>query len=264
MAGPLTGHTNTYHTYGFEEALAGIAGAGFSAVELSSVMGWTEHVSLDESAAAVRRKVEDHGLEAVALSAHSDLTSNDGLAYGLRAVEWANDYGLRLVTSAIGGHASQTESERAFLDRIPKLAKVAEDAGVIVALEIHGDLMATGRQTAGLFEQIASDAIRVKYDVANCEFYGATKAVDDMHHVLPLIANMDLKDKAGPQDQWNFPAPGSATVDFPRILEILDEGGYTGPMAVEIEFTGEPWPPLGEVNAAMRSSYDYLSGLGLR
>ena len=43
----LAGHTNTYHTYGFEEALEGIASAGYQHVELSAVPGWTEHVDLN-------------------------------------------------------------------------------------------------------------------------------------------------------------------------------------------------------------------------
>ena len=57
MAIPLAGHTNSYHTYGVDEALAGIAQAGFRGVELSAVPGWTEHVSLDGTE-DIRRKLE--------------------------------------------------------------------------------------------------------------------------------------------------------------------------------------------------------------
>jgi hypothetical protein len=46
MQNPLAGHTNSYHTYSHDEALAGIAAAGFRFVELSAVPGWTEHVDL--------------------------------------------------------------------------------------------------------------------------------------------------------------------------------------------------------------------------
>ena len=50
MQNPLAGHTNSYHTYGHDEALAGIAAAGYRYVELSAVPGWTEHVDLDHAA----------------------------------------------------------------------------------------------------------------------------------------------------------------------------------------------------------------------
>ena len=41
MQNPLAGHTNTYHTYGLDDALEGIASAGYTHVELSAVPGWT-------------------------------------------------------------------------------------------------------------------------------------------------------------------------------------------------------------------------------
>jgi hypothetical protein len=34
-------------------------------------------------------------------------------------------------------------------------------------------------------------------------------------------------------------------------------------MSVEVEFAGEPWPPLAEVNRAMKASRDKLASLGL-
>jgi sugar phosphate isomerase/epimerase len=52
-------------------------------------------------------------------------------------------------------------------------------------------------------------------------------------------------------------------VDFVRVLQILDDAGYTGPYSVEIEFKGEPWPALEEVNRSMKASYDHLAALGL-
>ncbi len=254
----IAGHTNSYHTHGFEDALEGIAAAGYDLVELTAVQGWTEHVRLSDDVNDVRRKVEAVGLKANALSMHSDLTTDEGVRYGIDGVRWAADYGLSLVTTAIGGHASKKESEQDFLSRVGDLATAAEQAGVTVALEIHGDIMGTGEATRPLIERIGSPAIRVKYDTANVEFYGGRRAVDDLHHVLPYLVNMDMKDKDGAQDEWNFPPPGSGTIDFPRLLSILDEGGYTGPMAVEIEFQGEPWPSVDEVTAAMRSAREHL------
>ena len=34
-------------------------------------------------------------------------------------------------------------------------------------------------------------------------------------------------------------------------------------MSVEIEFKGDPWPPLAEVNQAMKTSYDKLVSFGM-
>ena len=58
MGNQLAGHTNSYHTYGHDEALAGIAAAGYRYVELSAVPGWTEHVDLGTPPAETRRKLD--------------------------------------------------------------------------------------------------------------------------------------------------------------------------------------------------------------
>jgi sugar phosphate isomerase/epimerase len=263
MGNPLAGHTNTYHTYGFDEALAGIAEAGYKHVELSAVPGWTEHVDLDADPGEVRRKLDEHGLSAVSISAHSDLTTQEGLEHGIKGVRWAADFGLPIVNTAVGGHQSADENEAAFLANVGRLADAAEAAGVVVALEIHGDIMASSDVTIPLLEKVGRDSIKVNYDTANVEFYSGDKAVDDLPKITPYLAHVHLKDTTGGKGNWNFPAIGSGTVDFARVLEILRDAGYEGPYSVELEFQGEPWPPLDEVNESMRRSYRHLSGLGL-
>jgi L-ribulose-5-phosphate 3-epimerase len=256
----IVAHANSYHTYGFDDALKGIAEAGYTNIELSAVEGWTEHIHLDDDPDAVRTRVDGHGLEAVALAGHSDLTTDYGLAVGVRGIEWAAAYGLKHFTTAIGGHASRAESREAFLERIGTLAGTAERLGLTIALEIHGEIMASGEATRPLIDEIGSDAVRVKYDTGNCEYYGGVSAVDDIHHVMDLLVNIDAKDKLGGQGVWNFPAPGAGHVDWPRLVAILRRAGYDGFYTVEIEFEGT-WPPLPEVNRAMRSAREYLTEL---
>src|SRR5579883_2984394 len=259
---PLAGHTNSYHTYGHDEALAGIAAAGFRGVELTAVPGWTEHVDLAADKCALRRKLESYGLEPVSISGHSDLTTKDGLRHGLAVVRWAGEYGIPIVNSAVGGHQSADENEALFLENIGELADAAERAGVVVALEIHGDIMASSDVTLPLLEKIGRDSVKVNYDTANVEFYSGRLAVDDLPKIAGMLAHVHLKDTVGGKGVWNFPAIGDGHVDFARVLSILREAGYDGPYSVEIEFQGEPWPPLEDVNEAMRRSFRHLSTLG--
>jgi L-ribulose-5-phosphate 3-epimerase len=263
MTTPLAGHTNSYHTYSFDEALAGIAESGYRGVELSAVPGWTDHVDLDGDPKSVRERLEHYGLTPVSLSGHSDLTTKDGLAHGIKAVRYAADYGIPIVNTAIGGHWSEDEDESAFMGNIDELANAADEAGVVVGLEIHGDIMASGAKTLPLMEKIGRDSIRVNYDTANCEFYGDVSAADDIPSIAPYLVHVHLKDKVGGARVWDFPGPGEGHVDFAAVLEALSQGAYDGPLSVEIEFQGEPWPPLDEVTRSMASSYRHLSGLGL-
>jgi len=263
MTNPLAGHTNTYHTYTFEDALEGVASAGYHNIELSSVPGWTEHIDLERPPDEVRRRVDEHGLTAESLSAHSDLTTRKGVDHGIKAVRWAAAYGIPIVNTAVGGHQSADENEAAFLANVNELADAADGAGVIVALEIHGDITASSDVTIPLLQKIGRDSIKVNYDTANVEYYSGKKAVDDLPKILPYLAHVHLKDTVGGKGVWDFGTLGTGSVDFPRVLAILRDGGYQGPLSVELEFQGEPWPPLADVNEAMRRSRVYLNSLGL-
>jgi L-ribulose-5-phosphate 3-epimerase len=261
---PLAGHTGSYYSYSFEQACAGLAEAGYRAVELSAVPGATEHVDVHGDPAVVRARLEHFGLEALSISGHSDLTTREGLEHGLAVVSWAERCGLPVVNTAIGGHAHVEESEDAFLSNIGPLADAAQAAGVVLALEIHGDLMASGERSLPLLERIGHPAIAVNYDTANVEYYAGVRAEDDLPAIADRVANVHLKDMRGRPGEWDFPAIGQGHVDFARVLEILRGAGFEGPYSVEVEFTGGvPWPPLDEVNAAMRASREALAAHGL-
>ena len=103
-----------------------IAAAGFRHVELSAVPGNTDHVDVHSDPADLRAKLEHHGLRAVSVSGHSNLTTRDGLEYGLAVVRWAERFGVPIVNTAVGGHAPDVdESESAFLANIGTLGDAA-------------------------------------------------------------------------------------------------------------------------------------------
>jgi L-ribulose-5-phosphate 3-epimerase len=261
----LAGHTGSYYSYSTEEALAGIAGAGFRHVELSAVPGAVEHVDVHADPAEARALLAHYGLEPVSISGHSVLTTPDGLEHGLAVVRWADRYGIPIVNTAVGGHAPDTEEDEAlFLANIGTLADAAGAAGIVLALETHGDLMASGEKSRALLERIGHPAIKVNYDTANVEYYAGVSAADDIGTIADMVGHVHLKDARGGQGDWDFPAIGEGHVDFARVLAVLGDAGYDGPYSVEIEFTGTvPWPPLAEVDEAMRVSYAALTRLGL-
>ena len=81
----------------------------------------------------------------------------------------------------------------------------------------------------------------------------------------------DLIFKRSTVFKWLTPNDKLATygLDDPEVegvachFTVPEKGGFKGPLSVEIEFHGEPWPPLKDVNRAMKASYDKLSSLGL-
>jgi sugar phosphate isomerase/epimerase len=262
----LAGNTNSYHTYGLDDALNGIAKAGFKYVELSAVRGWTEHIPLeatDAQIAEIQAKMNRLGLKASALCGHSDLTTAEGVVDGKKAVDLCQKLGLTIMNTAIGGHYSEDEDRDSFMGYIHDLADYAAEGGVTLALEIHGDIMASGQLSIPLIHEIGRDNVKINYDTANCVFYGGVEAVDDLQQVVPYLAHIHLKDTGGGKREWDFPAISEGRLDFRAILDLLEEEGYTGPFGVEIEFQGEPWPPVLEVDRSMAVSHEHLKSLGL-
>jgi len=186
-----------------------------------------------------------------------------GVVDGKKAVDLTQKLGLTIMNTAIGGHYSEDEDKSAFMDHIQELADYAAGRNVILALEVHGDIMASGQISIPLIQEINRDNVRINYDTANCVFYGGVEAIDDLRGLVPYLAHIHLKDKIGGQREWNFPGIGEGRLDFEAILKLLDAEGYRAPFSVEIEFQGEPWPPVEEVDRSMQVSYEHLKKLGL-
>src|SRR5208282_3895661 len=60
---------------------------------------------------------------------------------------------------------------------------------------------------------------------------------------------------------WDFQTCAASSCSCDNALDTMEKGGFKGPLSVEIEFRGDPWPPLREVNRAMKASYDKLTSL---
>jgi L-ribulose-5-phosphate 3-epimerase len=266
MAERLTGLTNTYHTYSLEDALASIAAAGFKSVELTSVPGWTEHVRRDagaEELAHIKDLLRQHGLTAVSLAGHSDLVSEAGTAEFRKALNIAQKLGIGYVTTSTGGHdassgGSLEDQRNHFLSHIRPLADEAAAMGITICLETHGGLLASGVIAKQLIADIGKPNIGINYDPGNVIFYGGVRPEEDIKSSADAVKHMHCKDQIGGPGVWNFPTVGTGEVDFAAIFAELDKVGFNGPVSVEIEFQGEPWPALADVNKAMADSYTYV------
>lgn len=269
MADRLAASTNSYHSYTLEEALDGISRAGFTSVELTSVPGWTEHVLRDGDDAEVERVkglLENYGLTAVSFSGHSDLVTDEGVEQFRKVLGLAGKLGISKVTTSTGGHdassAGTLEEQRvAFLERIGPLADEAAADGIDICLETHGGLLATGEISKVLVEDIGRPNVGINYDPGNVIFYGNKRPEDDLPGSADTVTHMHVKDQIGGVGVWNFPQVGTGDVDFPLLFEILDAARFDGPCSIELEFQGEPWPSLEEVNRAMAESYKYIRPL---
>lgn len=260
-------NSNTYHGFALEDALEGIAAAGFRYIELTATKGWTEHVFPNHSFARlahVRSRMEQKGLQAIGLSGHCNLMDAGRLPDFYENIQLASFFGCRHILSSIGEAHLRDEVRAGEDDLLRNLDAVAgqlEKHNLHLALETHGE-HGSGKAIGRLLARLASPRIGLCYDTANVIYYSGENMPADFQAALPAITYIHLKDKAGRPEEWNFPALGQGRIDFPVLFAMLDQGKNASPFSVEIEFTERGPDDLAAVHQAVRDSFAYLSRAG--
>lgn len=255
-------NTNCYHGYSIEDALKGAANAGFKFIELTATKGWTEHVFPDQSFSrllSVRELLNDLDLTAFSMSGHTNLMDDERLPDFRMNMQLANFYGCSYIVSSIGEAHLEDRVESAndiIVRNIRSLLPSLEELGLVLVLETHG--AHCSKELSEIVEAVDSPFVKMNYDTANVIFYAGIRPEEDIKTCLKDVGYFHLKDKAGGEREWNFPALGDGYIDFPSIFDFLKESGDCSPFSVEIEFTPEGAGSLEEVNKAVRKSYDYL------
>ena len=262
--------TNTYHGKSLDEALEGIAAAGFRYVEFAAISGWSEHLTFDADAQTldgIQRTLNRLDLIAISISGHTDLMTEEGLQCGLRLLDLGVRLGIDLMIVSVGGHDPLHEDVDKGFPNLLRLVDYAAERDITIGLAQHGNATATGPQTKAVIERVNRENIGICYDTANIEFLSESCAVVDLPQVLPLLVSCHLKDHVGGYMDWDFPALGEGQVDFKEILSMLERGGYAGPLVVEMEFQNTLEDtcrlPLEDINKAVEDSYTHLVSLGL-
>jgi L-ribulose-5-phosphate 3-epimerase len=254
-------NSNTYHGFSLDEAIKGTAKAGFRYVELAATRGYTEHVRWemkDEEINEVKAKLAAARLECIALGAHCNLMKQEGIYNFQQSIELAHRLGCKtIVTSTGDAHNDEDviEDEKVLIHNLAPLVKQCEAYGLTLVIETHGNNYATGMAVKSLVEKFGSQHIGINYDTSNVIFYGDIMPYEDLEKSIDFVKFMHLKDKAGLNNEWNFPAIGQGNLDIGRILKILQNSGNVSPISVEIEFTKKGPSNLEEVDKAVSDSY---------
>ncbi|SDH47963.1 sugar phosphate isomerase/epimerase family protein [Halanaerobium congolense] len=261
-------NSNTYHGFSLAEAVAGIKKAGFEYIELTATKGWTEHVFPTMSFRELYRikdQLEEAGLTPISLSGHTNLMDDQRLNDFIANIRLAAFFESKYIISSIGEAHLENQAEAAdeqVAQNIKNLIPYLEEYDLILGLENHGK-HATGKHLKEIVELIDSKRVVVNYDTANAIFYGDVDLANDLKTAVDQIGHIHLKDKAGAQDEWNFPAVGQGELNFKEIFEILAANNNEAPLSIEIEFTEAGPADLEEVNQAVQDSYKYLKELGI-
>ena len=267
-------NTNTYHGFSVDEALEGIAAAGFKYVEIATVRNWTEHIMPEhtqEQKDHVKAKLKELGLTCIAMSGHCDLSDAARLNDFRENMKLAGELGCEWIISSTGeAHFMTGEegTEEKLVENIKSILPDLEKYGLKLGIETHGANYGTGEAVARIVRGVGSPLVGVNYDTANIVFWGKDDPSVDLPKCLKELNFCHLKDKIGMDSSWNFPAIGAGELPLLKLMNTMKESGFDGPFSIEIEYTEEfdmrdkREGDLDYANKLVKDSFDYLHANG--
>ncbi len=263
----VLGSTIVFAPYSIEQALEGLAEAGYRACEIGAVKGWFEHIDPDTiSDAEINRistKLADLGLKPVSLSGHAQLQTPEGAARFARAIDIAAALGMQIVNTYTGD-ATTDEEREAYFANVADLCDRAAHHGLKIGMETDSNMLPTAEIGIAILDRInRPETLGFNYDPGNVVYYTGADPMTDVYFALPRMVHFHFKDKVGGKGVFNFPPPGDGELDMKGLLAILDEAGYSGPISAEVEFDEKGWPDYDACRAAARRSVENLRDMGL-
>jgi L-ribulose-5-phosphate 3-epimerase len=263
----VLGSTIVFAPYSIDQALDGLAEAGYHACEIGAVKGWFEHIDPDtvsnREIDRIAGKLADLGLRPVSLSGHAQLQTDEGAARFARAIDIAAALGMEVVNTYTGD-ATTDEEREAYFANVTALCDRAAHHGLKIGMETDSNMLPTAEIGIAILDRIdRPDVLGFNYDPANVVYYAGADPLGDVRFALPRLVHFHFKDKVGGKGVFNFPPPGDGELDMTGLLAILGEAGYAGPISAEVEFDERGWPDYDACRAAAKRSVDNLRGMGL-
>ena len=258
-------HSYTFRDYTLDDALRAARRLGYTGLELHPV-----HFNVsypDEELARCLMHADRRGLDILVVDFKADLIqADDGAAEEAarlleRTIHVCERLDIRLMNGLTGfltgpeptafsknGSAIATDDHyNRCAERLRKLAKVAEQAGVTLSLEIHMNTIHDNiASTTRLLDLVQSPALVATPDPGNMF---ATSTADRPPAALkPLqgrIGLVHLKNCAYRAGEYDYSvALADGHVDTLRHLRELIAMGYTGPFCIEYVGQGDPHVPV--------------------
>ncbi len=167
----LSINTLIFQGHELRTALQEIAHLGVGCVELAFLKAYApelpEAFFTEAEGQRLHRLLAEFGLAGPAVSAHMDLGADDAVDAFRRRMGFAKAVGARFIIS----NASTRSRERLFFTHMERLADFARSLGVTICLENPGDgedhLIDSARTGAVVIQKIASEHVRLNYDIGN-------------------------------------------------------------------------------------------------
>jgi sugar phosphate isomerase/epimerase len=221
-----------------ETALQHVAWGGYENVELAAIADMCEHVSLESDPQQIKDLLAQNNLTATAMEA----ATNDGDRLK-KLFALAAQIGISIVNIGSGGATDDEDSTQAAINLMREFARMAADAGVLLAVKPHvGQAIYNAQTGLRLMNEVTEKSIGLNFDPSHL-----ARADENPATVAPLwggkIITSHFRDcpvrVPGPPGTPDLQTPGRGALDLPEILQALKNIGYNGPVNLEVIGTKE-------------------------
>lgn len=127
---------------------------------------------------------------------------------------------------------SHDDWHRESVRRMRELGRMAEDGGIILAVENCDGWAVTSAENYGrYFEEVGSPAVKSVYDTGNPGSHGHTNTWDWYQVAKPHLGYIHIKAHSGPGGSHQWPDAGHSCIR--ETLADLKADGYTGFVSIE-------------------------------
>jgi sugar phosphate isomerase/epimerase len=247
-----------FGAFDFATAAKHIALAGYDAIEISAIKGMCEHLNLDgwkSQASELRKIVADNNLQFASM----EVAALDE-ARLMQAFEAGAALGVPIVNIGPGGKSNIEADVVNSIAQIAKMSAKAQDFGVTLCVKAHvNSAIYNTPTTLRLMQAVDCPAFGVDMDPSHIHRAGE-HAPSALKAVLPKVRHVHIRDCQGlgpapgtPQQQ----TCGRGDIDLQGYCQVLVEGGYTGPLTLEVIGAGNL--SLPEVSIIAAESCGYLN-----
>ena len=212
--------------------------------ELLSEAGYYHSVSMDDDPHFIKDVLDEYGVKASGLSAHTPLMRPEiAVPYLEKAIRYAATLRAPVVNTDEGIRPPWVSSEEAWCVMkytLTTVLRVAERYGVAIGIEPHQSISKTTAGLLRLATLVDHPLLRVNYDTGNA-FLAGEDPYQGLRAVLDRVVHVHAKDIGGVimDDRGKVTgvpsgvACGEGIIDWPRVVKILRKAGFKGVFSVE-------------------------------
>ena len=261
--------TILYGGFSLEQALEGIAKAGYKAIELCARPGMAPHLKIGRSASyykEIRERVTLHGLaiESIAGTGGIGMDSPEFDA----VIEAAEQVGAPIIAEGAGGKSDDEESFKQMVELVNATAARTSQAGIKLSLKPHVNNAVYSTETARrLMREVDRDWVGINFDASHIwRTAAAEDPVKSLQQLKDYIATLRIRDnresREGPIGPVETQIPGKGIIDLPALAAVMSAIDHVPYVTLEIVGThGGTDTPFVEVQQVVEESIAYLKPL---